>query len=79
MSNLIDTMEMMSRRALQDQARHYNNDGLTLLARDYTEAIETVRAMQEALREIVRNDPYNKSSAGAIAREVLRRAEGNAG
>lgn len=80
--NLIDTLRRMAADAETGRwaSRAPNKDA------EDREAIETVRAMQEALRKIaaIENKEYGSDweeidEARDIANEALRRAEGNAG
>lgn len=79
--NLIEQLEAMARHA--EYWRRVLDPGVAaeMDAEADREAIETVRAMQEALQEILRvhaND-NNRPEAFYIAARALRPAEGNAG
>lgn len=91
--NLIETLKRMARSA-EFEYSHWATDELDSLKKEDREAIETVRAMQEALRDAlsqmdmagdcIEAGRYDEAllhvrSLHRPKRDILHRAEGNAG
>lgn len=79
--NLIETLQDMKERS---DAYMYSTGSFSLGAAEMhesaeIEAIETVRAMQEALKWVADNDFAHPANMVAVCKSALRRAEGNAG
>lgn len=88
MSNLIEVLERMSEQAQNDRARWMTKGGRIDESEACREAIETVRAMQEALYRLEEAaQDSNDAQYGTLSTRFvldmiqphLRRAEGNAG
>lgn len=78
--NLIERLKLISQKASSFSLEHESPAGRQATLDAGREAIETVRAMQEALRKIAEFDQYEPAGPAArIAAEALRRTEGNAG